>query len=89
MKVCPAIVAVAVRGLAPVFTPTLRPTLPFPFPLKPLVTMTHVVLLTAVHAQPAGAVTLTVCSPALEGTVAFAGDSEYVHEPAACVTVTV
>jgi hypothetical protein len=76
VKVCPAMVAVPVRGLVPVFTPTLRPTVPFPAPLKPLVTSIHVTLLTAVQEQPAGAMTLTVVKPAPAGAVALGGDSE-------------
>ena len=40
------------------FAVVLEPTVPLPLPLGPLVTVNQpVLLLTAVHAQPAGAVT--------------------------------
>ena len=46
------------RGLVFGFAVALNATEPFPVPLAPLVTVSHeVLLLTPVHAHPAGAVT--------------------------------
>jgi hypothetical protein len=58
------IVSVPVRGLRVALDAALKLTEPFPLPVAPLVTVSQVAsLLTAVHAQPAGAVTLV--EPAL------------------------
>ena len=88
VNVCPPIVTVAVRLLDVVFPPTLMPTTPFPEPLAPLVTVSHAALLTAVHAQPAGAVTPTLVDPTVAGTDALVAESVMVQEAPACVTVT-
>lgn len=51
-------VSVPLRPLAvDVLAATLKPTLPAPDPEEPLVTLIHELLLAAVHAQLAGAVT--------------------------------
>ena len=59
VNVSPAIVSVPMRAL-PVLEATLKPTLPFPFPLAPAVTVIHGALLDAVHAHPALVETVTV-----------------------------
>jgi hypothetical protein len=57
-NVCPAIVSVPVRAVVFGFAAALNATVPLPLPLAPLVTVSHdVLLLTPVHAHPAGAVT--------------------------------
>ena len=43
----------------PVFAATVNVTEPLPLPLEPVVTMIQLALLTAVQAQPDGAVTAT------------------------------
>ena len=59
MNVWPPMVSVPVRGLAAVLAAALNATVPGPLPLAPLVTVSQpALLLTPVHAQPAGAVTL-------------------------------
>jgi hypothetical protein len=50
-------------------------TEPLPDPLAPLVTLSHVALLVAVHAQPAPAVTATLPVPPAASTLCVAGDS--------------
>ena len=60
----PAIVSVPVRLDATVFAATLKPTLPLPDPVAPLVTVIHAALLAAVHAQPVGMLTLLLPVPA-------------------------
>ena len=58
-NVWPPMVIVPVRALVLGFDEALNATVPLPLPLAPLVTVSHdVLLLTPVHAQPAGAVTL-------------------------------
>ena len=57
MNVEPAIVNVPLRLEVDVFAATLKATLPGPEPDPPLVTVIQDVLLPAVHAQPAPAVT--------------------------------
>ena len=52
-------VSVPVR-CAPPFLDALKETLPLPVPLAPAVTVIQASLLTAVHEQPAVAVTVTV-----------------------------
>ena len=60
----PAIVSVPVRDDDPVLAATVKLTLPFPDPDAPAVTEIHVVLLlTAVHVQPAVAVTVLLPVP--------------------------
>ena len=64
MKVCPAIVRVAVL-CAPLFGATEIATVPFPLPGEPLVIVTHgeSPLTAAVHGQPLVAVTVMFCVP--------------------------
>jgi hypothetical protein len=58
VKVCPAIVSVPLRWDAFGLAVALKLTVPLPLPLAPLVIVSQdVSLLTAVHAQPPGAVT--------------------------------
>jgi len=54
----PLMVSVAVRD-APVFAATVKLTVPLPLPDPPLVIVTNVALLVAVHVQPVPAVTGT------------------------------
>src|SRR5207244_7607218 len=63
VNVLPAIVSVPVREVPAVFAATLNVTLPLPEPDAPVVTVIHVALLTAVHAQPVGAVTVVLPVP--------------------------
>ena len=70
MNVWPAIVTVALRGSVALFTATFNFTVPFPEPLAPLLTTTHGVLVTAVHAHPLAAVTPTWTIPPEAGTLA-------------------
>jgi hypothetical protein len=54
----------------------LNPTEPFPVPVAPLVTVSHdVLLLTPVHAHPAGAVTAVEPLPAAAATDWLVGES--------------
>ena len=58
LNACPAIVNVPLRCDELALAAALNATVPFPLPLAPLVTVNHdVLLLTPVHAHPAGAVT--------------------------------
>ena len=58
LNVWPAIVSVPVRNCVLLLAAALNATVPLPLPLAPLVTVSHdVLLLTPVHAQPAGDVT--------------------------------
>ena len=57
VNVWPATVSVPLRGDVLVLADALKPTLPLPVPLAPLVTVSHPVLLTPVHVHPVGAVT--------------------------------
>ena len=80
VNVCPAIVSVPVRDVEFGFAAALNATEPLPVPLAPLVTVSHdVLLLTPVHAQPAGAVTLVEPAPPPEPTDWLVDDKEYVH----------
>ena len=63
VKVAPAMVKVPVRLEGTVFAATLKPTEPLPDPEAPLVTVIHVALLAAVHAQPVAAVTVLLPVP--------------------------
>ena len=68
----------------------LNATVPLPLPLAPLVTVSHdVLLLTPVHAQPAGAVTPVEPVPPPATTDWLAGEIAYVQVCPACVTVNV
>ena len=64
VNVAPAIVSVPVRLDATVFAATLKPTVPLPDPVAPLVTVIHAALLAAVHAQPVATLTLLLPVPA-------------------------
>ena len=64
VNVWPPIVSVPVRGLTVTLEAALKLTEPFPLPVAPFVTVSQVAsLLTAVHAQPTGAVTLVEPGP--------------------------
>ncbi len=63
VNVMPAIVSVPVRLDATVFAATLNPTVPFPEPVAPLVTVIHETLLPAVHKQPVATVTVLLPLP--------------------------
>jgi hypothetical protein len=63
VKVVPAIVSVPVRLEAIVFAATLKPTVPLPDPLAPLVRVIQAALLPAVHGQPVAIVTLLLPVP--------------------------
>jgi hypothetical protein len=90
VNVWPAIVAVPVRGSVAVLAVALRFTVPLPVPVAPLVTVSQLVLLlTAVHEQPVGAVTLVEIVPAPATMFRLVGVSVKVHPAAACVTVNV
>jgi hypothetical protein len=75
VTVCPAIVTVALRDAAVVFAGAVTATVPSPDPLAPLVMLSHVALLVAVHAQPAPAVTVTLPVPPAATMLCVAGDS--------------
>jgi hypothetical protein len=63
-------------------------TVPLPLPLAPLVIVSQLVsLLLAVHAHPVGPFTLVEPVPPVATTDWLTGDSENVHEAAACETV--
>jgi hypothetical protein len=73
VKVCPAIVSVPDRA-APVVAAAAYVTAPAPEPLAPEVIDNHATaLLDAVHAQPSGAVTVTLPLPPDEGTDSCVG----------------
>ena len=63
VKVAPAMVSVPVRLAIAGFAATLKPAVPEPDPLAPLVTVIHVALLVAVHAQPDNVVTALLPVP--------------------------
>jgi hypothetical protein len=61
VSVCPAMVTVPMRAVAPVFGAIESPTGPVLVPLAPEVTVIQASLLTAVHEQPVPAtLTLTI-----------------------------
>lgn len=62
-NVAPAIVSVPVRPVAEVFTATLKPAVPEPVPVAPLVTVIQSSLLVALHGQVAPAVTVLLPVP--------------------------
>jgi hypothetical protein len=82
-------VSVPVRGLVVPFSLTEKATVPFPEPELPLVTVIQVTLLIAVHEQPELQVTPTAPVPEADPIETVVVDSEYAHELAAWVTVTV
>lgn len=69
----PPIVNVPVREEPVALAAALTPTDPLPVPDAPLVTVSQPLLLTAVHAHPAGAVTDTVAVPPPEGMPCVVG----------------
>jgi hypothetical protein len=69
VNVCPAIVRVAEREAVVVFAATVKPTLPGPLPVAPLVMVTHEAPLVAFQEQPAAAVTDTEPVAPAAGTV--------------------
>src|SRR5687767_11945206 len=73
VKVCPAIVSVVPRCVPPVLAATVSVTLPLPLPLAPFTMVTHDVVVVAVQAQLAPAVTLTVMLSPPAATVLLAG----------------
>jgi hypothetical protein len=87
--VVPAIVTVPEREAVPVLAAVLRLTVPLPEPEAPAVTVIHETLLTAVHAQPVGAATLTEPVPPAAVIVAEVGVMVSVQGAAASVTVKV
>jgi hypothetical protein len=76
VKVLPAMVSVPLLELDELFAVTENPTGPLPLPTEPEVTDTKPALLAAVHAQPVGAVTLTLPGPPLEPKAADVAESE-------------
>jgi hypothetical protein len=83
-NVWPAIVSVPVRDVVLGFAAALKATVPPPLPLAPLVTVSQdVLLLTAVHAQPASAVTVVDPVPPAAATDWLVGTSAYVQGAAA------
>jgi len=90
VNVCPPIVRVPLRCVVVALAAALNPTVPPPLPFAPLVTVSHdVLLLTPVHAQPAGAVTVVEPVPPAAASDWLAGLIAYVHGAAACVTENV
>ncbi len=84
LKLCPAIVSVPVRELMLLLAAALNATVPLPLPLAPPVTVSHdVLLLTPVHAHPAGDVTPVEPVPPPAGTEPLVGEIAYVHDNAA------
>ena len=79
LKTCPATVALKVRALVPVLAATVYVTVPGPVRPVPFWNVRKLLPLTAVHAQPAGVVTVTVPLEPVLGAVMFGGLIEYVH----------
>jgi len=75
VTVCPPAVTVALRDAGVEFEGAVSVIVPLPDPLAPLVTVSHVALLVAVHVQPAPAVTVTLPVPPAATTLCVAGDS--------------
>jgi hypothetical protein len=90
VKVRPAIVIVPCRGVGVVFAAAENDTVPLPLPLAPPVTDSHAgAPVTAVQAQPPGAVTDVEPLTGAAEIERPAGEIEYVHGAADCVTVNV
>jgi hypothetical protein len=89
VNVLPAIVTVPVRGDTDVFAAELKLTEPLPAPDAPAVTVSQLSLLTAVQAQPAGAVTVTVPVPPFDTTLCDVGEIVSVQVMPAWLTVKV
>jgi len=89
VTVLPAIVSEPVRELVELFSLTEKATVPLAEPELPLVTVIQVTLLEAVHPHEQLPVTPTAPVPEFHGIETVDVESEYAHEVAACVTVTV
>jgi hypothetical protein len=87
VNVCPAIVSVPLRA-EPGLAATVMLTVPLPVPEPPDVTVIQLTFGTAVHAQPAPAVTALEPDQPLAGTVWPVGAIVKVHD-VLCVTVNV
>ena len=83
LKLWPAIVKVPVRELVLLLAVALNATVPLPLPLAPPVTVNQDLLLTPVHAHPAGDVTPVEPVPPFAGTEPLVGAIAYVHDNAA------
>jgi hypothetical protein len=75
VTVWPATVTVALRDEAAVFAVAVTLTLPLPDPLAPLVTVSQLALLVAVHVHPAGAVNVTAAPPPAATMFSVVADS--------------
>src|SRR5438876_464406 len=73
------------RDVPAVLPATLNATVPLPVPVAPVVTVIQVVLLTAVHEQPPGAVTVVLAVPPPATSDWLAGEIVSVHMTPACV----
>jgi hypothetical protein len=89
VNVAPPIVSVPVRIDATAFAVTLKPTVPLPEPVAPLVTVIQDALLAAVHAQPVATLTVLLPVPAEAVNDWLEGDIDGEQVAAACVTVNV
>ena len=88
VKGCPATSSVPVLASAVVFAAAVNVTEPLPVPLAPPVTVSHdVLLLTPVHAHPAGDVTPVEPVPPPAGTEPLAAESVNVQAMPGCVTL--
>jgi len=85
----PAIVSVPVRLEATVFAATLKPTVPLPDPVAPLVRVIQEALLAALHEQPVAAVTLLLPVPPDAVNDWPVGETDGEQDAASCVTVNV
>ena len=75
------------RGCAAGLAVALNMTVPLPLPDPPPVTVSHVMLLTAVHVQPVRAVTLVDPIPPLDATAWLLDESVKLQAAAAWLTV--
>ena len=89
VKVWPAIVIVPLRPLVEGFALALNAVVPAPLPDAPDVTVSHPLLLAAVQAQPAGALTSTDPVPPEKGTGCEVAEIVNVQEMPVCVTLNV
>ena len=81
-------VRVPVRELVLLLAVALNATVPLPLPLAPAVTVSHdVLLLTPVHAHPAGAVTPVEPVPPVAATAPLVGAIAYLQVMPGCVTL--
>ncbi len=89
VNVLPAIVSVPVRGDTDVFAAELKLTDPLPDPDAPDITVSQLLLLRAVQAQPPGADTATVPVPPFDTTLCDVGEIVSVQVTPAWLTVNV